>query len=344
MYIRMHTRHAHIFAICLALLMGLGHAGAQSSQGTFQYLDLPFSARLNMLGGHNVSYSDGELSLATSNPALLTKDSHELLQLSYSFFGPAMHFGSVIFGYNYKENYFAAGIHYLDFGRFDYADEYGTLLGTQFRAKDFMVTLMYTRQLAEMWRVGVALKPMFSVYESYKSMALGADIGAHFELPDRSLQIGLTLQNVGWQLKGFYSDENGQKREMLPLNLALGINYKLPHAPIRFSLTADKMQRWNLGYAANVAENIKWYDMLFRHTIWAIDIVPKSEKFYFTLSYNHRRRMEMTLKDSRSLAGFGLGAGLNIKPVRVAIAMSQFTKSNYTFQVSFTLDINSLMK
>ncbi len=73
-------------------------------------------------------------------------------------------------------------------------------------------------------------------------------------------------------------------------------------------------------------------------------MVPKSERFYIALSYNHRRRAELQLIDQRSLAGFALGAGVRIKQARLGFAISQMTKSNFSYQVGLTLDINSLMK
>jgi len=83
---------------------------------------------------------------------------------------------------------------------------------------------------------------------------------------------------------------------------------------------------------------------MFRHTIWCIEVVPKSERFYIALSYNHRRRAELQLTDQKSLAGFALGAGVRIKQVRLGFAISQMTKSNFSYQVGLTLDINSMMK
>ena len=73
-------------------------------------------------------------------------------------------------------------------------------------------------------------------------------------------------------------------------------------------------------------------------------MVPKSERFYIAFSYNHRRRAELNLIDQRSLAGFSLGAGVRIKQVRIAFAISQLTKSNFSYQAGLTLDINSLLK
>ena len=313
--------------------------GAGSS--VFNFLSLPASSRLNALGGENVAIADDDISMAFVNPALLTPHTDKVLQLNYAYYLAGTMFGSVMYGHNYKENYFAAGIHYLDYGQMQYADEMGNLLGTTFTAKDICVNLMYARQLGPMFRIGATIKPIFSVYEQYTSFALGADVGGHFQTTDSLFQMGLTLRNIGWQLKAFYEEDFGQHTEMLPLNLELGMSLRLAHAPLRFSMTAHNLQRWDI---APREQNIKWYDMLFRHTIWAIDIVPKSEKFYLTVSYNHRRQAEMTINDVRSMAGFAFGAGVKIYKFRLGFAMSQYTKSNFTYQVSLSTDINSFLK
>ncbi|MBR5854238.1 MAG: type IX secretion system protein PorQ [Paludibacteraceae bacterium] len=313
--------------------------GAGSS--VFNFLNLPASSRLNALGGENVSIADGDISMAFVNPALLTAHTDKVLQLNYAYYLAGTMFGSAMYGHNYNDNYFAAGVHYLDYGNMAYADENGNLMGGMFTAKDICINLMYARQLGPMFRVGVALKPIVSIYESYTSFAMGADVGGHFQTADTAFQMGLTLRNIGWQLKTFYEDDLGQHTEMLPLNLEFGLSYRLAHAPIRFSLTMNNLQRWNI---APMETDVKWYDMLFRHTIWSVDIVPKSEKFYLTLSYNHRRQAEMNLTKVRSLAGFALGAGVKIYKFRLGFALSQYTKSNFTYQVSLSTDINSFLK
>ena len=335
------TKVIYIFLIWMCLCMPLRAQIKGAGSGVFNFLNLPASSRLNALGGENVAIADDDISMAFVNPALLTAHTDKVLQLNYAYYLAGTMFGSVMYGHNYQDNYFGAAVHYLDYGQMEYADEFGNLLGATFTAKDICVNLMYARQLGPQFRVGATLKPIFSVYERYTSFALGADIGGHFQTADSTFQMGLALRNIGWQLKAFYEDDFGQHTEMLPLNLELGLSYRLTHAPLRFSLTAHNLQRWNI---APVGEEVKWYDMLFRHTIWAIDIVPKSEKFYLTVSYNHRRQAEMNLTDVRSLAGFAFGAGIKIYKFRLGFAMSQYTKSNFTYQVSLSTDINSFLK
>lgn len=236
-----------------------------------------------------------------------------------------------------------------------YADQYGNQTGGSFGARDILIDLMYARQLHPCWKIGVTLKPVYSIYESYSSFAIGADVGAHFQTRDSTFQMGLVLANIGWQIKGFYSAEGGSNHEMLPLNLQLGLTYRVKKAPLRFHLQIHNMQTWYLNYEWTsldkdpvkgdiIEHDVKWYDMLFRHTIWSIEIVPKSEKFYIALSYNHRRRAELQLTDQKSLAGFALGAGVKIKQARLGFAISQLTKSNFSYQIGLTLDINSLMR
>ena len=368
-FMRKHVAYI-VLGVCIGVFIpSLLHAQTQAGgSSVYSFLSLPYSSRLCALGGDNVAIRDGEISMAMQNPALLCGSTDKILELNYANYTKTTNLGSALFGWNFgrskfekhadepdKPNYFAVGLHYLDYGRMSYADDRGNLTGGTFTAKDILIDLMYARQLGEMFSVGVTLKPVYSIYESYSSFALGADVGAHFQLRDSTLQIGLALQNIGWQLKGFYSEEGGQKTQMLPLNLQLGLNYRFKHAPIRLSMTIHNMQQWNLGYEyTNVgiseltgeqeSTDIKWYDMMFRHTIFAVDIVPKSERFYLTLSYNHRRRAELNLADQRSLAGFAIGAGVRIYKFRLAFAMSQATKSNFSYQVGLSLDINSMLK
>ena len=336
-----NKRHIYALLLCLMITLPLSAQIKGAGSGVFHFLNLPASSRLNALGGENVSISDDDISMAFINPALLTAHTDKVLQLNYAYYLAGTMFGSAMYGHNYRDNYFGAAVHYLDYGKMSYADENGNLLGTTFTAKDICVNLMYARQLGPLFRVGATLKPIFSVYEQYTSFAMGADIGGHFQTADSTFQMGLALRNVGWQLKSFYEEDFGQHTEMLPLNLELGLSYRLAHAPLRFSLTAHNLQCWDI---APASEEVKWHDMLFRHTIWAVDIVPKSNKFYLTVSYNHRRQTEMNLTEVRSLAGFAFGAGIKIYKFRLGFAMSQYTKSNFTYQVSLSTDINSFLK
>ncbi len=371
-----------LYSICLVALlctMIMLPLHAQGVSSPFGVLTLPYSARLNALGCDNVSLNDGDLSMVSQNPALLSASTHIVAQVNYAFLGKGLNLANVMYGHNFggkhspegeKHNYLAFSIQYLDYGKMEYADDIGTRFGT-FSAKDFVISATYARQLGEYFTIGASLKPVYSVYERYTSFALAADVGAHYHTSDKRFQLGLSLLNIGWQLKSFYSEDGDQHRENLPLDLKLGLSYKLRHAPLRFSATFHHLQKWNIGYSSNgggvhtitiremnrlkdeggnVWLNAKqngavlWYDMLFRHTTFALDIVPKSERFYLTLSYSHRRHAELVTGDGFSLAGFGLGVGINIKQFKLAFATSQYVKGNMTFQATIAANIGSFLK
>ncbi|MBQ7210214.1 MAG: type IX secretion system protein PorQ [Paludibacteraceae bacterium] len=367
----------HFILVACLLLVCIFPSAGQGVRSPYGVLSLPFSSRLNALGGSNVAISDGEVSMAIMNPALLSERTDKVVEAGYSFVGSGLNFGALMYSHNFgdkklkddakaiKTNYVAVAISFLDYGKMRYADEVGNIYGT-FTAKDFGINLTYARRLGEHFTIGATLKPIYSVYEAYTSFALGADVGGHFHALGNSLQVGIVLQNIGWQLKSFYSENGEQHREDLPLNLQLGISYKLEHAPLRFSLTAHHIQQWNIGYNAfgNKVYTVKskssvggdwtqaqqngavlWHDMLFRHLIFAIDIVPKSERFYLTVSYNHRRNRELTTSGSSiSLAGLAFGAGIKIKQFRLGFGMSQYTRRMFTYQVTLSTDINEFLK
>ncbi len=291
------VRRALCVVLCLLYsLVSLPFFAQGSSVYTF--LGLPMSARLNALGGTNVSTRGKDISLALCNPALLSADTHMRLQMNYAYYLQGVNIASAAYGYNYKLNRFAAAIHYLDYGKMPYADEYGNLTGGTFSARDVAINLMYARELGKQFSIGATLKPIYSNYESYNSFALAADVGVYFNTVDSAFQMGLSLQNMGWQLKGFYSEagsqplplsdgneDTKQHREKLPLNLQFGLNYKFEHAPLRIGMTLHNLQRWNLGYANRKGETqvywshrdyseeqwtimknngaVMWYDMLF---------------------------------------------------------------------------------
>jgi hypothetical protein len=339
----MKGRNVYILLLLLSMVVPAVEAQIKGAgSGVFYFLSLPSSSRLAALGGENVSLSDGDVSMSFVNPALLNSETHMVLQLNYAYHMAGTMFGSAMYGHNWGDNYFAANVHYLDYGRMYYADEYGEMNGSTFGAQDICVDVVYARQLGPMFRIGTALKPVFSSYERYTSLALGADIGGHFQTEDSLFQMGLALRNVGWQLKSFYEEDMGHHTEMLPLNLELGMSLRLAHAPLRFSFTYHDLQSWDLSYSGEA--EVKWHDMLLRHTIWAIEIVPKSDKFYLAVSYNHRRQKEMSMLNIRSMAGFAFGGGLNLKKFRLGFAMSQYTKSNFTYQASLSLDMGELVK
>ncbi len=325
-------------------------AHSQAGRGVYQFLDLPVSSRLAALGAANVSINDNDINFAFQNPSLLTTETNNVLGLNMANYLADITFGSAVYGRNFGKNFFAAGIQYVDYGTFRYADEVNSTpeVISFFTAKDMAVNVVYARPLTDNIVIGGTFKPVYSAYEKYSSFGVAFDLGASYKLPEHYFSAGLVLKNIGTQIKGYYSDDDGQHYEPLPLNIILGITKKLNHAPFRFSLNLHNLQKWDLSYkieresgfnTGNSNQNITFFDMAFRHAIVGVEFLP-SKSFYLAASYNHRRGQEMKMPGFKSMAGFSFGGGIKLYKFQVGFGMSQFQVGNYAYQFSISTALN----
>jgi hypothetical protein len=321
-------------------------AFSQAGTGVYQFLDLPVSSRLAALGSTNVSLHDNDINFAFQNPALLTSETNNVIGLNMANYLADIKFGSAVYGRNFgTKSYCAIGVQYIDYGTFQGATDIG-LTGQTFTAKDMALDIMYARPLTSKITVGATLKPVYSVYETYTSYGLAMDVGASYNDSANLFSAGLVLKNMGRQIKGYYSEDGEQHIEPLPFNVQLGVSKKLNHAPLRFSLTLDNLQHWDLSYestnqstdnitSATTTSKIGFFDMAFRHTVLAAEFVP-SKNFYLTVAYNDRRQQEMTMSGFKSGAGFSFGGGLKLYKFHVGFGMTQFQVGNYAYQFSIS--------
>ena len=154
----------------LSVLIALAtclYASAQAGKGVYQILNMPMDARSIGLGGTNVSLFDGDLNLATNNPALLSDKAHNMLTLNYAKYIAGINYGSTAYGRTWGENNFALAVNYIDFGTFGQYNELDVYQGT-FTAKDMVLGLLYSRQFGKYFSVGATLKTIYSAYERYR--------------------------------------------------------------------------------------------------------------------------------------------------------------------------------
>jgi len=303
-------------------------AAAQTSYA-YEFLDLPNGARNSALGGRSISVRDSDLSLAFDNPAHLTTSTHNQLVFNYQNWFKDVNIASAFYGYNPDDkNYTAYGIRYVDYGKFYGYNEYNQAEGT-FTAKDIVASAIYSRVLAPHWSCGVTLKAVYSIYEKYQSFGMGVDIGFSYHNTEKGVTAALVLQNAGCQFKGYYSVEGRQQISALPVNLQVGLTYKLPKAPLRFSFLYNNVETWDLSYSTSSAvtdamaeksEGLQGLDMFFRHTVWALEVIP-TNYLYFVVSYNHRKHRDMAVASKRTVAGFAFGAGFRVKMVEVGFSV-----------------------
>ena len=319
---------------------------SQTGNSSFSFLSLPTGARQAAFGGSNISICDGDLNFAFNNPALLSVETHNILGVNYTNPFSGVNIASAIYGRNFGDkNFTAYGFHYIDYGSFIETSVTNEVLG-KFTAKDMALTAIYGRWLSPRWSAGIALKTVCSVYEQYSIWGMAADIVFSYHNEKALFSAGIVLRNAGVQFNS-YSPLNDNSRRMLPIDLQIGISQKLPKAPIRFSLTLHNLQTWDLSTAtgdntddkmAEKSKAARGADMFFRHTIWSVEILPL-KNFYIVASYNHRRRMDMSVQGKRSVAGFSFGAGLTVKD-KVSIGFSIVPYQTGSLGYNVTLSTN----
>ena len=297
----------------------------KANNRVFQFLELPVSAYAASMGGSNVALIDDGVNNVFQNPSLLGDTIDNDLSISYSHYLSTANHGSVAYGKSWGKDFLAVGIRYLNYGSIDGRDEFNNGLG-RFMAQDLAVSIGYARQLHRDVRIGVALKPIYSNYAGYNSFSIAFDLGLTYYNKQIDLCTSLALLNVGRQIVALDSELG-----TMPFNLVFSINKSFVNNAT-FS-NKDK----NVGILSTV-------DMVFRHTIWGIDILPWKRRIRLSVSYDHRRAREMSLVDYRSIAGFSFGAGLTLTKFNAAFTASQYQSGVWNFQVTLGTNIDAWRK
>lgn len=295
--------------------------------GTYRFLDLTNSAKVAALGGTQIAFTDNDLDLTFYNPSLLSDSMRNQLSINYVSYIAGIGVGYAAFAPNLLgPNAFAVGIHYVNYGNFDGASEYGDLTGS-FGAAEYAINIFYSRKIIPQLIAGINLKPIFSSFESYNSFGLAADLGITYTTKDGLSAASFVVKNIGSQITTYY--ESGD-RENLPWDLQLGFSKKLSHAPLRFFANANHLNRWNLSYLYRPGEapeiNVKsegFASLLMRHFILGAEIIPE-QHVTLRFGYNYQRQKELSVTDRPGLVGFSAGVGIKISRFSINYGIANY--------------------
>ena len=322
---------------------------------TYSFLNLTPSPQVAALGGKINAVPGSDPALCFYNPALLDSSANNYLSLNY-----VSHFAGINFGYAaYSRSYrssgnFAVGIHYLNCGKFTGADESGLLTG-DFTAGEYAFNITYSRSLPwldSVLLVGVNLKPLLSTLENYTSYGLLADVGITYRHPDRLFTAALVLRNMGGQLTA-YADGG---REPIPFEIQLGISQRLQHAPFRFSLLVQHLERLRLGgdnpdsdqssNGQTAADNDSknglelFADEAMRHILIGVECFPF--KFLTVRAgYNYNRRQDLKIPAYAGLVGFSCGFGIRVSNWHIDYARSRWHLAGASNHFSVSVDLGA---
>lgn len=323
--------------VSIILLFSSFLANAQiGGTNTYEFLNIPISARVAALGGSVIAVNDNDPTLAQGNPSLLNKEMNGMLTFSYlNYFADINHgFFSYVKEFK-KAGTFSAGIRYLNYGTFLETDEGGAVLGS-FSAADYALVLGWGKKIDSSFSVGVNLKPIYSNLYIYSSAGVAIDFSGTYHNKQKEFTASMVFKNIGAQLSPYV--EGGDK-EPIPFEIQAGISKKLSNVPFRLSIDLIQLQNWNLAYNDSVittnsseilsdedkAERNKtnFISETFRHIVFGGEFVP-SKSFMLRFGFNYKRRTEMAHEVRPGLIGLSWGVGFRIRKFHISYGSAKY--------------------
>ena len=315
------------------------------------------NARTAALGGFNVSLMDDDVQMLTGNPALANGKMAKVLGLTYNPLLAGIRQYNTVYcdsiPWN-KENpapgLVFGSLQYLDFGRFTMTDPSGSNMGN-FTANQYCFSLGTAGKKGN-FRLGAALKYSGLQINGLQAGAVAADLGVYYRHPSKDLGFGLSLRNLGFQVKKFYTDGTSIP---IPFNIQTGFSYKLSHMPLRISATAFYLQETDIQYldpntpgkvdlnGQVVKEEKKFTEQIARHLCLGGEFLL-SKSFHIRIGYNHLRRKELKSETGAGLSGYSLGFMINSRPLNLSYSYSGWQRGTGLHFLSLHLRIHRFLK
>ncbi len=319
-------------------MWGLSAVASGDGSTAYNFLNISTSSHIYGLGGVNISLIDDDINVTDQNPALLGPEVEKQLGINYMRYIGESNFAGVKYGMAAGErSAWAVSVQYFDYGKMTSADVSGNITGT-FSVKDICFGGTYSHDITDRLRGGISIKGIYSAYDEYSAFAVASDLGLNYFDPEKDLSLSFVVANLGGQVKRF-----NENYDRLPVDLRLGLTKMLANVPLRLSVTAWNLTRWNLPYyevgdgSAGTEEKKKdsFGSNLMRHLVFAAEFVP-SDKFYVGVGYNYKTRTDMSTYSRSFLSGFSLSAGLNVRRFGLGVAFAQPHSGATTLMFSIT--------
>ena len=326
-----------------------GHAQPLGGQRVFSFLDLPTHARVAALGGQVASATRPDAPYFLNNPALADSLPDNQLAISLMPYLAAAKYYTLHYGLPVKSRgTWAAGLQYLTYGQFDLTDPAGNALGT-FTANDYALSLTHARTEGN-FTLGATIKAVGSAIETYSAFGVLADVGGIWRHPKQELTFGLVAKNVGYLLRN-YGPTNDVN---LPFDLQAGVTLKPRYAPIRLTLTAHHLQRFdivyndpnlNVRYDLNgnpITESVSVAEKVARHLSVGAELLI-SRNVHLLVGYNHQKRQEGKLTTG-GIGGVSFGASVQARGFQLTYGRFSSVPTAGTSQLSLRIDLDRLLK
>lgn len=313
----------------------------------YQFLNLAQSARQAALGGKTVTVVDYDVNQAFYNPATINEKMSNRLSTNFGNYYGEVTYGTAAYAYTYDKHLqtFHAGVSYINYGTFEGRDELGNTT-SDFTGSEAAVSLGYAYNLpwTDMY-MGVNAKLISSTLESYNSWGAAVDLGLLYVDTQNDINYGLAVRNIGAQITP-YADT----REKLPLSIDAGISQLLENVPIRWHMTFENLQQWNIAFSnpnraegsldgSTQEEKVSFFNNALRHVILGAELFPE-KGFNIRLGYNFRRGEELRIIEQRHFSGISVGFGLRIGKIKFDYSYSRYTLAANTSLFGLMIDLN----
>lgn len=342
-YVTRMFKKGYLYFLLLSSTLSFSQIGGRA---TYQFLSLVTSPRQAALGGKTVTIYDYDVNQAIYNPATINPDMHNRLSVNYgSYFGEVT-YGTAAYAYTYDRHVqtFHAGVTYVNYGTFEGRDEAGLLTG-DFTGSEIALSFGYAYNIP--WTdiyVGANGKLISSTLESYNSFGGAIDIGALYIDEDNDINIALAIRNVGMQFTTYAGVQ-----ERLPLEIIAGISQEVENVPIRWHITLENLQQWNIAFSnPNRAEQsidgtveeekVSFVNNALRHVIVGAELFP-GRSFNLRVGYNFRRGEELRVEEQRNFSGISVGMGLRFNNLRFDYSYSRYTLAANTSLFGLTIKL-----
>jgi hypothetical protein len=312
---------------------------------TYQFLNLVTAPRQAALGGKPITIYDEDVNQVNFNPAAINVEMDNHLSLNYANYYGEITYGTACYAYTYDRHLqtFQAGVNYVNYGSFDGFDENGQAT-TSFTGSEIALSLGYGYNIPYTdIHIGASAKLISSSLETYHSLGGAIDIGAIFIDQRNDVNWALVIRNIGTQ----FSTYNGVY-EKLPLEIIVGVSQELEHVPIRWHLTIENLQQWNIAFSNPVRtessfdgdskqEKISFVNNALRHLVTGVELFPK-KAFNLRLGYNFRRAEELRILEQRNFSGISVGFGLKMNKLKFNYSYSRYTLAGNTSLFGLTIN------
>lgn len=333
----------------ILLIVSINFVSAQvGGERVFNFLNITTSAHQAALGGEALTIND-DVNQPLWNPATISKYMDNKVAVNYVNYLTDVNMGSVTFAHliNRRFGTIHGGIQYLNYGDFIGADENGVETG-EFSARDLAISVGYAYNIPwSNFYIGSNVKFLSSKIENYTSQGAAIDFGVYFFSDEKPYAVTAVIRNLGYQFTPY-----DEIREKLPLEIAIGASYKLEDVPLKWHLTLNNLQQWNIAVANpsdnetdlegnTTAKDINFFNNAIRHVVIGGEFFP-DKGFNIRFGYNFRRAAELKLAETRTFAGITAGFGLKMGRFKLDYAYTKYHPAENTS--TFTLHIDLTRK